>query len=114
MSARPFRSAGHWKRATREYLSWNALFARRRHEAISWTDGDGDGVKETRVKHYINSKGDTLYSMATKDILWAWSSQSRGGAEAEKNYVIRDSNCDGVFNERYTLDDEYHVPDCLK
>ena len=77
-------------------------------------DGDGDGVKETRVKHYINSNGDMLFSMTTKDILWAWSSQSQGGAEAEKNYVIRDSDCDGVFNERYTLDDEYHVPDCLK
>lgn len=77
-------------------------------------DGDGDGVKETHVRHYGNSKGDLLFSMTTKEKLWAWSRQSQGGAESEKNYVIRDSNCDGMFNERYGLDDEYHIPDCLK
>lgn len=77
-------------------------------------DGDGDGVKETHVRHYGNSKGDLLFSMTTKEKLWAWSRQSHGGAESEKNYVIRDSNCDGVFNERYDLDEEYHIPDCLK
>jgi hypothetical protein len=28
--------------------------------------------------------------------------------------VIRDSNCDGSFDEVYGLDDEFHVPDCVK
>jgi hypothetical protein len=28
--------------------------------------------------------------------------------------VIRDSNCDGTFDERYGLDEQFHVPDCLK
>jgi hypothetical protein len=27
--------------------------------------------------------------------------------------VIRDCNCDGVFDERYSLNAEFHVPACL-
>jgi hypothetical protein len=77
-------------------------------------DGDGDGAKETHVKHYSNATGDLMFSMTTKGTLWAWSRQSHAGAESDKNYVLRDSDCDGVFDQRYSLDEEYHVPDCLK
>jgi hypothetical protein len=77
-------------------------------------DGDGDGIKETHVIHYVNEAGDRLFSMTTQGTLWAWSHQSQASTEALENYVIRDSNCDGVFDERYTLDEEFHVPDCLK
>ena len=77
-------------------------------------DGDGDGAKETHVKHYSNATGDLMFSMTTKGTLWAWSRQSHTGAESNKNFVLRDSNCDGVFDQRYSLDEEYHVPDCLK
>jgi len=77
-------------------------------------DADGDGVNETHVRHYKNATGDLLFSMTTKGTLWAWSRQSHAGAESDSNYVIRDSNCDGVFEQRYGLDEEYHVPDCLK
>jgi hypothetical protein len=77
-------------------------------------DGDGDAVKETHVRHYSNATGDFMFSMTTKGKLWAWSRQSHAGAESGKNYVVRDSNCDGVFDEQYSLDEEYHVPDCLK
>jgi hypothetical protein len=31
-----------------------------------------------------------------------------------RHYVIRDSDCDGIFDERYGLDEEYHLPDCLQ
>jgi hypothetical protein len=77
-------------------------------------DGDGDGAKETHVKHYRNATGDLMFSMTTKGTLWAWSRQSHAGAESGKNFVLRDSDCDGVFDQRYSLDEEYHVPDCLK
>ena len=79
-------------------------------------DGDGDGVNETHVKRYINSKGDTVFSMTTAGKLWAWSLDTKGGEDADirSNYVIRDSNCDGVFDERYPLDAEFHVPRCLQ
>ena len=78
-------------------------------------DGDGDGVKETHVIHYQDVAGDKLFSMTTKDKLWAWSLETPGEKNASGwNYVIRDSNCDGTFDEKYRLDEEFHVPGCLK
>lgn len=78
-------------------------------------DGDGDGVNETHIRRYRNLSGDSVFSMTTKDTLWAWSMNAHGDEEdVNKNYVIRDSNCDGRFNERYSLDEEFRVPDCLK
>ncbi len=78
-------------------------------------DGDGDGVNETHVRRYINSKGDTAFSMTTSGQLWAWSLDTRGDDDSDirKNHVIRDSNCDKVFDERYRLDAQFHVPGCL-
>ena len=76
-------------------------------------DGDGDGVNETHVRRYINRNGDTAFSLTTGDTLWAWSLDTKDDdTDVRKNYVIRDSNCDGVFDERYGLDAEFHVPPC--
>jgi hypothetical protein len=77
-------------------------------------DGDGDKVNETNVKKYLNQSGDSIVSMTTKDRLWAWSLNTHDNDSSIHNYVIRDSNCDGVFDEVYSLDDEFHVPACLK
>ena len=52
--------------------------------------------------------------MHSLDVMWAWSKQSHAGADSENNFVIRDSNCDGVYDQKYNLDEEYHVPECLK
>ena len=79
-------------------------------------DGDGDGVKETHILRYRDIAGDSVFSMTTKGRLWAWSMESQA-AEAwdlSSNYVIRDSDCDGAFDERYGLNEEFRVPDCLK
>jgi hypothetical protein len=77
-------------------------------------DGDGDGVNETHIRHYLNQSGDSIVSMTIRDRLWAWSLDTHDNDSGVHNYVIRDSNCDGVFDEVYGLDDEFHVPDCLK
>ncbi|MDH3899663.1 MAG: hypothetical protein OEU51_01290 [Gammaproteobacteria bacterium] len=77
-------------------------------------DGDGDGVNETRIKQYMNQNSDSLVSMTTKGRLWAWSLDTRDDDSGIRNYVIRDSNCDGTFDEVYGLDAEFHVPECLK
>lgn len=77
-------------------------------------DGDGDGVNETHIRHFGNMKGDRIFSMTTKGKLWAWSRESHDGGESDNNYVIRDSDCDGLFDERYGLDEEFHLPDCVK
>lgn len=78
-------------------------------------DGDGDGINETNIRHYINKQGDTVFSMTTNGTLWAWSLDTKGSGDSaiRENHVIRDSNCDGVFDERYRLDAEFHVPACL-
>jgi len=77
-------------------------------------DGDGDGVKETHIVQYLNSHGDSIVSMSTGTHLWAWSLETRGDGASVRNYVIRDSDCDGVFDEVYSLDQEFHVPACVK
>jgi hypothetical protein len=78
-------------------------------------DGDGDGVNETYIVRYRNLAGDKVFSMTTSGRLWAWSREQHGGGPSiERNNVVRDSNCDGTFDERYTLDEEFKVPDCLK
>ena len=77
-------------------------------------DGDGDGVNETHIQQYFSESGDSIVSMTTKGRLWAWSLDTRDNELGVHNYVIRDSNCDDIFDEVYGLDDEYHVPDCLK
>lgn len=77
-------------------------------------DGDGDGKNETRLGQYLNSDGDSLVSFTSKEQVWAWSLDTRDSEIGSENYVIRDSNCDGSFDEVYGLDDEFHVPDCLK
>jgi len=79
-------------------------------------DGDGDGVKETHIQRYRNLAGDSLFSMTSHGHLWAWSLDSLESGDNSKaaNYVIRDSNCNGVFDEVYGLDEQFHVPDCVK
>jgi len=77
-------------------------------------DGDADGVKETLIVQYLNANGDSIVSMSTKGRLWAWSLETRGNKSSVHNYVIRDSDCDGTFDEVYSLEDQFHVPDCLK
>lgn len=77
-------------------------------------DGDGDEVNETHVKQYLNQSGDSIVSMTTRGSLWAWSMDTHDSETGDRNYVIRDSNCDGTFDEVYSLDEDFHVPACLK
>jgi len=77
-------------------------------------DGDGDGQNETTLGQYLNANGDSIVSFTSNGRVWAWSLDTRGDESGPQNYVIRDSNCDGTFDEVYGLDDEFHVPDCVK
>jgi len=77
-------------------------------------DGDGDGKNETRLGQYLNANGDSIVSFTSNGRLWAWSLDTRDDESGPRNYVIRDSNCDGSFDEVYGLDDEFHVPDCTR
>ena len=77
-------------------------------------DGDGDGKNETRLGQYLNANGDSIVSFTSNGRLWAWSLDTRDDESGPRNYVIRDSDCDGSFDEVYGLDDEFHVPDCVR
>lgn len=79
-------------------------------------DGNGDNVMETRIRHFLSPAGDRIFSMTTRGQLWAWSLDRQGDDDSDvgMNYVIRDSNCDGSFDERYRLEQEFHVPACLE
>jgi len=77
-------------------------------------DGDGDGKNDTRLGQYLNSNGDSIVSFTSNGHLWAWSLDTRDSDIGSQNYVIRDSNCDGSFDEVYGLDEEFHVPDCTR
>ncbi len=79
-------------------------------------DGDGDGIKETHIKQYRNRRADSIFVMTTHGHEWAWSMDLHGEGDADitRNYVIRDSDCDGVFDERYSLSAEFHVPACMQ
>ncbi|MCP5299719.1 MAG: hypothetical protein H6954_08420 [Chromatiaceae bacterium] len=78
-------------------------------------DGDGDGINETHIRHYRDIPGDRVFSMTTNNHLWAWSLQSSasGTMDPKHNFVIRDSDCDGTFDEKYGLDEQFHVPECV-
>ena len=85
---------------------------------ISEHDGDGnaDGTKETRIRRFRNVNGDRMFTMTSKDQLWAWSVDAVGDDDSEinRNYVLRDSDCDGRFDERYRLDEGFNLPACLE
>jgi hypothetical protein len=79
-------------------------------------DGNEDGVNETHVRRYRSPEGDRIFSMTSQDRLWAWSLDTHGDddKDVERNYVIRDSDCDGRFDERYSMDQQFLLPECLE
>jgi hypothetical protein len=79
-------------------------------------DGDEDGVNETKIRRFKNLNGDRMFTMTSKNQLWAWSVDAVNDDDSaiERNYVLRDSDCDGRFDERYRLDEGFNLPDCLK
>ena len=52
--------------------------------------------------------------MASGEKLWAWSLSTNGSDDTDltKDPVIPDSNCDGIFDEKYRLDEEFHDREC--
>jgi hypothetical protein len=79
-------------------------------------DGNADGTNETTIRRFRNVNGDRMFTMTAKDQLWAWSVDAVGDDDSEinRNYVLRDSDCDGRFDERYRLDEGFSLPDCLE
>lgn len=82
----------------------------------SEADVNGDGVNESLIRRYVNEAGIVVFSLGTGDRLWAWSMAATEGDALDpgKSYVIRDSNCDGVFDEKYGPQEDFEIPACVK
>ncbi len=79
-------------------------------------DVDTDGVNETVIRRYVSESGDSVFSLVTNDRVWAWSLATVVGDKLDpaRSYVIRDSNCDGIFDEKYGQQEEFQIPPCVK
>jgi len=75
-----------------------------------------DGVKETKLEIYVNAAGQKIGKYSTNGKTWEWAIKSvQDVNDNTHNYAIRDSNCDGQFDERYAFTgEEVYLPDCLK
>jgi hypothetical protein len=82
----------------------------------SEADVNGDGVNESLIRRYVSEAGIVVFSLSTGDRLWAWSMAATEGEalDPSKSYVIRDSNCDGVFDEKYGAQEDFAIPACVK
>jgi hypothetical protein len=49
-------------------------------------NGDEDGIKETHIKQYFNTSGDSIVSMATNGRVWAWSLNTREYESGDKKF----------------------------
>ena len=75
-------------------------------------DEDGDGKKETIFTIYRNDSGNFITTYSTSGRVWAFGKfRHRGDTQG---MVIVDSNCDGVFDQKYSADEEFSLPSCLK
>lgn len=79
-------------------------------------DVNEDGINETHVVKYVNTAQDIIYKYTTNGKTWAWGAGVNSGDKSDitKNYAVRDSNCDGKFDEKYTRTEEFYLPSCLK
>ncbi|MBM4271802.1 MAG: hypothetical protein FJ139_06590 [Deltaproteobacteria bacterium] len=81
-------------------------------------DVDKDGIKESHIIKYTNSAGDTILKTSTRGTDWLWLKKTQdynsNQPDITKGYVIRDSNCDGKFDEKYSLSESFDLPACLK
>ena len=79
-------------------------------------DADGDGVEETHVHRYRSRVGDQVLSLSARGQVWAWTLDTANDDDADimANHVIRDSDCDGNFDQRYGLHEPYRLPVCLQ
>jgi len=81
-------------------------------------DVDEDGIKESNMTRYQNSAGDRILKLKTKNRIWGWAVKRHKYPEDKndltKNYAIKDSNCNGIFDEIYRWDEQFYLPDCLK
>lgn len=74
-------------------------------------DRTKDGVKETFIEIF---KGPDNFIMkyTSNGKTWAWG-KLKSSSDPQR-YAIIDSDCNGVFDEKYLGDEGFHMPECLE
>ncbi len=82
------------------------------------TDETQDGTEESVVSVYRNDFGDQIGSISTNGYIWLWSRRDRNYEQNRQdtnlNFSIRDTDCSGVFRERYASGEHFFLPQCLR
>jgi hypothetical protein len=78
-------------------------------------DVDENGSKETMLFRYECQKK-VIIRFTTKGKTWAWAILLNREDKADEinNYVVYDSNGDGIFNRKYGGSENFNLPDYLK
>lgn len=78
-------------------------------------DRTQDGIKETFVEIFQDPNGKVILKYQTKGKTWAWfyAGNPSDRKDTINNYTIVDSDCDGIFDEKYGSE-RYYVPKCLE
>lgn len=76
-------------------------------------DKEKDGVKETLLEIWEDSKGNHINKYITNGITWAYCTVSNP-KDPSRDHVIRDPNCDGKFEEKYDPYELFYLPNCAK
>ena len=82
-----------------------------------WEDGDDNpntGVdgKETLSEIFMKEGTGVITKYSTAKATFAWAKASN--PFDPDAYIIIDSDCDGVFEEKYTFNETFDMPDCAK
>jgi len=75
-----------------------------------------DGIHETLGEVFKNSEGKVIVRLSTDRKTWAWGIFGNPSDRTDiiNNYVIRDSNGDGIFDEKYPANEQFFLPDWVK
>ncbi|MBM3199322.1 hypothetical protein FJZ53_00170 [Candidatus Woesearchaeota archaeon] len=73
-----------------------------------------NGLAESTYEegHHKSDDGRYIGRWRVGQRIWAWS-QGKGENDLTR-YAIRDANCDGIFEEKYSPTEEFEVPPCAK
>ncbi|MCB1864639.1 MAG: hypothetical protein KDG50_04370 [Chromatiales bacterium] len=79
-------------------------------------DGDNDGELESGQVHYKNEIGRKIIRYTYGENTWAWAviDQPVRLMDVDNNHVIVDSDCDGRFDQRFHLREDFFLPPCAK
>jgi len=74
-----------------------------------------DGIKETTLEIYGNAIGQYIGKYTCNGIIWEWGVKANNNNDDTiNNYILRDSDGDGIFDERYGGNETTYVPDWVK